>query len=105
MGVGGRWEAKGGQYHPQGGKQQSCVFSRAQKLPVNLVQPDSRQQQFDTPSSLISAHQWPHGLYSGLLWFYRVGKRPPVKEDLAIYSLIAGMSGQWENVATYNVKH
>ena len=27
------WEAKGGQYHPQGGKQQCCVFSRAQKLP------------------------------------------------------------------------
>ena len=30
----------------------------------------------------------------------QVGKRPPVKADLAIYSLIVGMSGQWENVAT-----
>ena len=32
--------------------------------------------------------------------FYRVGKRPPVKADLAIYSLIVGMSGQRLNVAT-----
>ena len=33
VGVGGGWEAEGRQYHPQGGKQQCCVFSRAQKLP------------------------------------------------------------------------
>ena len=30
---GGGWEAEGGQYHPQGDKQQCCVFSMAQKLP------------------------------------------------------------------------
>ena len=28
--VGGGWEAEGGQYHPQGDKQQCCVFSKAQ---------------------------------------------------------------------------
>ena len=89
----GEWEAEGGQYHPQGDKQQCCVFSRAQKLPLNLVDRDSHQQQFDIPSSLISAHQWPHRPCSELLWFYRVGKRPPVKADLAIYSLIIGASG------------
>ena len=33
VGVGGGWEAEGRQYHPQGGKQQCCVLSRAQKLP------------------------------------------------------------------------
>ena len=33
VGVGGGWEAEGEQYHPQGDKQQCCVFSRAQKLP------------------------------------------------------------------------
>ena len=33
LGVRGEWEAEGGQYHPQGDKQQCCVFSRAQKLP------------------------------------------------------------------------
>ena len=93
VGVGGGWEAEGGQHHPQGGKQQCHVFSRAQKLPVNLVGRDSRQQQFDTPSSLISAHQWPHRPCSGPLWLYRVNKRPPVKADLAIYSPINGVFG------------
>ena len=29
----GGWEAEGRQYHSQGGKQQCCVSSRAQKLP------------------------------------------------------------------------
>ena len=53
MGVGGGWEAEDRQHHPQGGKQQCYVFSRAQKL--NLVGRDSRQQQFDTPGSLNSA--------------------------------------------------
>ena len=33
VGVGGGWEAEGGQYHPQGDKQQCCVFSIAQKQP------------------------------------------------------------------------
>ena len=33
VGVGGGWEAEGRQHHPQGGKQQCCVFIRAQKLP------------------------------------------------------------------------
>ena len=33
VGIGDGWEAKGVQYHPQGDKQQCCVFSRSQKLP------------------------------------------------------------------------
>ena len=33
VGVGGGWEAEGRQYHPQGDKQQCCVFSIAQKQP------------------------------------------------------------------------
>ena len=36
---------------------------------VNLVGRDSRQQQLDTPSILISAHQWPHRPCSGPSWF------------------------------------
>ena len=88
----GGWEAEGWQHrHPQGGKQQCYVFSRAQKLcatcTVNLVGRDSRQQQFDISSSLISAHQWPCGPSQ----FYRVGKRLPVKADLAIYSPVTGI--------------
>ena len=33
VGVGGGWETEGGENHPQGGKQQCCVLSRAQKPP------------------------------------------------------------------------
>ena len=88
----GGWEAEGGQHHPQGGKQQCCLLSMAHKQPVNLAGRDSRQQP-DTPSSLISAHQWPHRPCSGPSWVYRADKRPPVKADLAIYSPINGVSG------------
>ena len=76
-----------------------CLVCKAIRR-SQVVGPHGRQQQFDTPSSLISAHQWPHRPCSGLSWFYRVGKRLPVKADLAIYSLIVGMSGQWVNVVT-----
>ena len=34
----GGWEAEGRQYHPQGDKQQCCVFSMAQKLPQSTWQ-------------------------------------------------------------------
>ena len=91
VGVRGGWEAEGGQHHPQGGKQQCYVFREA--ATVNLVGRDSHQEQFDTPSSLISAHQWPHKPCSGPSWFYKVSKRPLVKADLAIYSPINGESG------------
>ena len=70
-----------------------CVQYCTETATVNLVDRDGHQQQFDTLSSLISAHQWPHGPCSGPSWFYRVVKRPPVKADLAIYSLIIGTCG------------
>ena len=44
---------------------------------------DSRQQQLDITTSLISAHQCPHRLCNGPSWFYRVGKRPPVRLSIA----------------------
>ena len=80
----GGWGAEGGLYHPQGDRQQQCVFSRARK-----VGRDSRWQQLDTLCSLISAPQWPHTPFNGPTWFSRVGKRPPVKADLAISPSIA----------------
>ena len=95
VGIGGRWEAEAGQYHPQGDKQQCCVFSRAQKLPQYTSQPGSETV---ISSSLApqAALLVPHRPCSGPSWFYRVGKRPPVKADLAIYiiySPIIGASG------------
>ena len=57
----------------------------------DMVGRDGRWQQPDTPCSLISAPQWPHAPCSGPTWFSRVGKRPPVKADLAIYSPVNGV--------------
>ena len=58
---------------------------------VDMVGRDGRWQQPDTPCSLISAPQWPHAPCSGPTWFSRVGKRPPVKADLDIYSPVNGV--------------
>ena len=105
VGAGGGWEAEGGLYHPQGDTQQQCALSEAhaETATVNLVGRDGRWQQFDhrlytlwfdKPCSLISAPQWLHGPCSVPSWFYRVGKRPSVKADLAIYSPVSGVSVQ-----------
>ena len=101
MGVGGGWEAEGGQYHPQGDKQQCCVFSRAQKLPQSTWQAQTVVSSSLTPqTALLVPITGPIDPVVDRRGFYRVGKRPPVKADLAIYSLVVGMSGLWVNVAT-----
>ena len=41
LGVGGGWEAEGGQHNPQGGKQQCYVLSRAHKLPQSTWQDET----------------------------------------------------------------
>ena len=97
-GWGGRgWEAEGGQYHPQGDKQQCCVFSRAQKLPQSTWQAQTVVSSSLTPQAALLV---PISGPIDPVVVYRVGKRPSVKADLAIYSLVVGMSGLWVNVAT-----
>ena len=99
VGVGGVWEAEGGQNHLQGGKQWCCFFTEI--ATINLVGQDSCQQQFDTPNSLISVHQWLYRLCSGPSWTVVVlqGRQKTACESRAvfcrhtIYSLIVGMSG------------
>ena len=53
VGVGGGWEAEGGQYHPQGDKQQCCVFSRAQKLPQSTWQVQTVVSSSLTPQTAL----------------------------------------------------
>ena len=58
-------------------------------------QPSRRRQSLATvytPCCLISASQWHHRPCSEPSWFYRVGKRPPVKADLAIHDPVSGVS-------------
>ena len=55
---GGGWVGSRRQATPST-RRQTAVLCLQQKLPVNLVGQDSRHQQFDIPSSLISAHHLP----------------------------------------------
>ena len=52
-GRGGGWEAEGGQYHPQGHKQQCCVFSRAQKLAQSTWQAQAVVSSSLTPQTAL----------------------------------------------------
>ena len=89
LGVGGKLKA-GKTIHSE--TKSSTVSSvRHRNNTVNLVNIDGRWQQFDTACSLISAPQWLHRPCSGPSWFYRVGKRPPVKADLAIHRPASGV--------------
>ena len=47
------WEAEGGQYHPQGDKQQCYVFSRAQKLPQSTWQAQTFVSSSLTPQTAL----------------------------------------------------
>ena len=60
---------------------------------------DGRWQQFGTSCTLINALQWLHRPCSALSWIDRVDKKPSVKADLAIYSCVLGVTGQWVSVA------
>ena len=49
----GGWEAKGGQYHPQGDKQQCCILSRAKKLPQSTLQAQTVVSSSLTPQAAL----------------------------------------------------
>ena len=68
-----------------------CPQQGTETATVDMVGRDGRWQQPDTPYSLFSALQWLHAPCSGPTWFSGVGKRPPVKADLAIYSPVNGV--------------
>ena len=55
---------------------------------------DGHWQQSDTQAILISAPQWPNRTCNAPTRPYRVGKKPPVKVDLAIYSHIVDAAEQ-----------
>ena len=55
---------------------------------------DGHCQQFHTTPTLISALQWPHRPCNAPMRPYKVGKKPSVKADLAIYSQAVDVRGQ-----------
>ena len=55
---------------------------------------DSHWQQFGTQPIPISAPQWADRPCNAPTQFYKVGKKPSVKADLAIYSHAVDIGGQ-----------
>ena len=55
---------------------------------------DGHWQQFGTQPILISAPQWANRPCNAPTQFYRVGRKPSVKADLAIYSHTVDVDGQ-----------
>ena len=55
---------------------------------------DGHWQQFGTQPILISAPQWASWSYNAPTGFYRVGKKPSVKADQAIYSQAVDVRGR-----------
>ena len=52
---------------------------------INRIGRDKHWRQFDMTPILISAPQWLHRSCNAPTQFYKAGKRPSVKADLAIY--------------------
>ena len=63
------------------------------------IGPDSHWQQSGALPILISAPQWPNRTCNAPKQFYRVGKKPSVKVDLAIYSHVVDASQQCMSVS------
>ena len=55
---------------------------------------DGHWQQFGTQPILISAPQWASWPCNASTGFYRVGKKPSVKADLAMYSQAVDVRGR-----------
>ena len=55
---------------------------------------DGHWQQSDTQPILISAPQWPNRTCNAPTRLYRVGKKPPMKADVAIFSHAVDAAGQ-----------
>ena len=70
-----------------------CSQQTSRMYTNHRIDPDSHWRQSGTQPILISAPQWPNRTYNAPTWPYRVGKKPSVKEDLAIYSHAVDAAG------------
>ena len=90
----GVWKPKAGNTIHKDGNQ-CCVFRYCTSHSQPGRPRPSPAVSFISPSSPISAHQWPHQIpVVHRTWFHRTRKQlPPVKADLAICSPIIGTCG------------
>ena len=71
-----------------------CSQQMAGMYTNHRIHQDSHWQQPGTQPILISAPQWANKPCNAPTQFYRVGKKPSVKADLAIYSHAVCVGGQ-----------
>ena len=65
---------------------------------IHRIDRDRHWQLFGIPPILISASQWLYRPCNAPMQFYRVGKKLHVKTDLAIYSHLLDVSGQFMSI-------
>ena len=71
-----------------------CPQQTTRMYTNHTIDQDGHWQQFGTQPILISAPQWANRPCNAPTQFYRVGKKPSVKADLAIYSHAVDVGGQ-----------
>ena len=71
-----------------------CSQQTTRMYTNHRIDQDGHWQQFGTQPILISTPQWANRPCNAPIWFYRVGKKPSVKADLAIYSQEVDVRGQ-----------
>ena len=76
-----------------------CSQQVTEMYTIHRMDQDGYWQQFGIPPILIDAPKWLHRPCNVLTWFYRVGKKPSVKADLAIYSYVRDVSGHYMSVS------
>ena len=71
-----------------------CSQQTTRMYTNHSIDQDGHWQQFGTQPILISAPQWANRPCNAPTQFYRVGKKPSVKADLAVYSHTFKVGGQ-----------
>ena len=87
---GGGYEAEGGLKQPFRLKQQCCAFSVWHKLIQYTKEANTGLSSSLVPHAVLLM---PLRTMKCPLWFHSINKKPSVKADLAIYSLVLGVSG------------
>ena len=99
--VGGKGWANQRQAFPTIGSQivALCSQQTTGMYTNHRIDQDGCWQQFVTQPILINAPQWSHRLCNAPKRPYRVGKKPSIKADLAIYSQVVDASGQCMSIS------
>ena len=71
-----------------------CSLQSSGMYIKHRIDPDGHWQQSGRQPILISAPQWPNKTCNAPKRPYRIGKKPSVKSDLAIYSHAVDAAGQ-----------